>query len=169
MQGGLAHLRGCAVARRARSPARVCGCAPRRGSPELEGVEVAAALEEAVVARRYWNALGDVQRCFPVCGDGECDVGRNFGWLVRVGEDDNAKDARRLRRLVGVYVGIRGCSGIAQKVFFGSGSLWKQRNWPTEVCGSETMGSSSVCVHPLLGCGKERGFCLVKVPKGCRW
>ena len=44
--------------RRLHSPAGVRDCAPRRGSLELEGAEVAAALEGATVARQCWVALG---------------------------------------------------------------------------------------------------------------
>ena len=91
-------------------------------------------MEEATVARRCWNALGDVRRCFPVFGDGECGVGRSFGWLAEVGEDDGTKGARRLEKPVGVYVDVRGCSGIAQKGVGRSRSLWKPRKMAGRVC-----------------------------------
>ena len=60
------------------------GRASRHGSPELEGAEVAVVLEEAAVARRCWNMLGDVWGCFLVCEEGECGVGRARGVTARV-------------------------------------------------------------------------------------
>ena len=90
-------------------------------------------MEEAAVARWCWNVFRDVRRCFLVFEEGECNVGRSFGWLAGVGEDDGAKGARKLGRPVGVYVGVRGWSGIALRGVYGFGSLWMPRKMTDEV------------------------------------
>ena len=49
---------------------------------------------------------------------GEMGLPLEFGRSTGDGEDDGAEDALRLGKPVGVYVGVQGCLGIAQKVFF---------------------------------------------------
>ena len=60
--------------------------AARCGSPELDGAEVAAALEGVAVARWCWNALGDASRC------------TRKENMVSDGRDEVAVDVREARR-----------------------------------------------------------------------
>ena len=63
-----------------------------------------------------------------------------FGWLAGVWEDNIVKDAQRLGRPVGVYVDVRGCSGISQKgVFWLWVALEAKEKWLAVCeCVSET-------------------------------
>ena len=63
----------------------------------------------------------------------ETELPPEFGRSAGDGEDDGAEDAPRLGKPKEVYVDVRRSSGIAQKVFLGSGLLWKRRKWQAEV------------------------------------
>ena len=76
------------------------------GSPKLDGAEVAAVLEEAAVARRCWNVLGDVQRCFLVCEEGECGVGRARRGRCRSSGDSPELGKMMARRMLGGSGGL---------------------------------------------------------------